>query len=78
MKRWSPDGLYNAKPWIMMTGGTILCVGSMVMSIVIGDWTILRGMGCFAGAGLAIAGGAILQLRQSYRANSKWRRSTHR
>jgi hypothetical protein len=78
MKRWSPNGLYNAKPWLMMGGGAILCVGSMVMSVVIGDWDVLRGMGCFVGAVLVIAGGAILQLRQSYRANSKWRRNMPR
>jgi hypothetical protein len=33
---------------------------------------------CFAGVGLAIAGGAILQLRQDYRARSKWQREHSR
>ena len=62
----------------MMGGGFVLCTGSMVMSVVMGEWTTLRGLGCFVGAALVIAGGAILQLRQTYRANSKWRRSLHR
>ena len=78
MKRWSPDSVYNAKPWVMMGVGAILCTGSMAMSVWLGEWTTLRGLGCFAGAALVIAGGAILQLRQTYRANSKWRRNTQR
>ena len=61
-----------------MAGGAVLCLGSMIMSVDIGDWNVWRGMGCVVGAGLVIAGGAILQLRQSYRANSKWRRSMPR
>jgi protein-S-isoprenylcysteine O-methyltransferase Ste14 len=78
MKHWTPPGYYNAKPWVMMGVGAILCLGSMGMSIKIGDWTVWRGMGCFVGAVLVIAGGAILQLRQTYRANSKWRRNMNR
>jgi protein-S-isoprenylcysteine O-methyltransferase Ste14 len=74
MKRWRSDALYNARPWIMMAVGAILCLGSMGWSIVEGDWAVWRGISCFAGAGLAIAGGAILQLRQQYRARSKWQR----
>ena len=78
MKRWSRDSVYNAKPWVMMGVGLVLLAGSMVMSVVMGEWTTLRGAGCFAGAALVIAGGAILQLRQTYRANSKWRRTLQR
>lgn len=78
MKRWMPQSLYNVKPWAMMAVGAILSLGSMVLSIQDGAWSVLRGLACFAGAGLAIGGGAILQLRQSYRARSKWRRDSSR
>jgi hypothetical protein len=78
MKRWSSDSVYNARPWVMMGAGLVLCAGSMAMSVVMGEWTTLRGLGCFVGAALVIAGGAILQLRQTYRANSKWRRTMQR
>jgi hypothetical protein len=78
MKRWSPDSVYNARPWVMMGAGAALCAGAMAMSVVFGEWTTLRGLGCFAGAALVIWGGAVLQLRQTYRANSKWRRTTQR
>ena len=78
MKRWTPEGLYNAKPWVMMVGGGVLCLGAMFLSLAEGLWTAWRGLSCFVGAGLAIGGGAILQLRQTYRARSKWRRDTPR
>jgi hypothetical protein len=78
MKRWAPPALYNSKPWVMIVGGAILCLGAMFLSIYYGDWTVLRGLSCFAGAGLVIAGGAILQLRQTYRARSKWYRNRPR
>lgn len=75
MKRWLPDSVYNARPWVMMGGGAVLAVGSMVWSMVAGDWGVWRGLACFLGAGLVIGGGAIVQLRQQYRARSKWRRT---
>ena len=75
MKRWIPDGVYNARPWIMMAGGAVLCIGSMAWSMYAGDWGVWRGLLCVVGAGLVIGGGAILQLRQQYRARSKWRRT---
>jgi hypothetical protein len=46
----------------------------MLWSLSAGLWTVWRSFLCFLGAGLAIAGGATLQLRQDYRAKSKWRR----
>jgi hypothetical protein len=46
----------------------------MVWSLSAGLWTVWRGLLCFGGAALAIVGGATLQLRQDYRAQSKWRR----
>ncbi len=45
-------------------------------SLSAGYWTVWRGLLLFAGAALAIVGGATLQLRQDYRARSKWRRET--
>jgi len=45
-----------------------------IWSLSDGSWTVPRSLLCLLGAGLAIAGGATLQLRQDYRANSKWRR----
>ena len=52
----------------------MLTVGMMLWSMSAGLWTVWRSFFCFLGAGLAIAGGATLQLRQDYRAKSKWRR----
>jgi hypothetical protein len=46
----------------------------MLWSLSAGLWTVWRSFLCFLGAALAIAGGATLQLRQDYRAKSKWRR----
>ena len=46
----------------------------MLWSLYAGLWTVWRGLMCLAGAALAIIGGATLQLRQDYRARSKWRR----
>jgi hypothetical protein len=68
MKAWTPQGLYDAKPWVFIVVGGILAV----------LWSVWRGLLCFGGAALAIVGGATLQLRQDYRARSKWRRETRR
>jgi hypothetical protein len=78
MKRWTPQTLYSVKPWFLIVLGAILALGAMFWSLSEGLWTVLRGLCCFAGAGFAIGGGAILQLRQNYRARSKWRREGQR
>jgi hypothetical protein len=78
MKRWTPEALYDAKPWALVVIGGVLSLGTMLWSLWAGLWTGWRGLGCVAGAGLAIGGGVILQLRQDYRARSKWRRETRR
>ena len=75
MKRWTPDAVYNARPWILMAGGAVLCTASMAWSMYAGGWGLWQGLLCFTGAGLIICGGAILQRRQQYRARSKWRRT---
>jgi hypothetical protein len=54
--------------------GVILAIGAMLWSLSAGSWTVWRGLLCLAGAALAIVGGATQQLRQDYRARSKWRR----
>jgi hypothetical protein len=74
MRSWTPQSLYEAKPWVLIGLGAILAVGMMLWSLSAGLWTVWRGLLCFAGAGFAIVGGATLQMRQDYRAKSKWRR----
>ena len=74
MRRWIPKTLYDAKPWVLICIGVVLAVGMMLWSLLAGVWTVWRGLLCFGGAALAIVGGATLQLRQDYRARSKWRR----
>ena len=78
MKAWTPKALYDAKPWVFIIVGGILAVGMMIWSLSAGLWSVWRGLLCFGGAALAIVGGATLQLRQDYRARSKWRRETRR
>ena len=74
MRSWTQRTLYEAKPWVCIGIGVILAVGAMLWSLSAGLWTVWRGLMCFAGAALAIIGGATLQMRQDYRARSKWRR----
>jgi hypothetical protein len=74
MRSWTPRTLYEAKPWVCIGIGVILADGAMLWSLSAGLWTVWRGLTCFAGAPLAIIGGATLQMRQDYRARSKWRR----
>jgi hypothetical protein len=74
MRSWTPQSLYDAKPWAFMVVGAILGVGMMLWSLSAGQWTLWRGLLCLGGVALAIVGGATLQQRQEYRANSKWRR----
>ncbi len=76
MRPWTPQTLYDAKPWILVTIGVVLAVGSVGWSLSAGLWSVWRGVLCFAGAALAIVGGATLQMRQDYRARSKWRRAS--
>jgi hypothetical protein len=68
--------LYDAKPWAFIGIGVILAVGMMLWSLSAGLWTVWRGLLCFVGAALCIVGGATQQLRQDYRARSKWRRGS--
>ena len=74
MSSWTPQTLYDAKPWVFIAMGAILGVGTMLWSLSAGQWTLWRGLLCLGGVALAIVGGATLQQRQEYRANSKWRR----
>lgn len=74
MKPWTPQGIYDAKPWAFICIGAGLALGATIWSLAVGSWTIWRSLACFGGAALAIIGGATLQLRQDYRAQSKLRR----
>jgi hypothetical protein len=74
MRAWTPQTLYDAKPWVLISVGAMLGIGMMLWSLFAGSWTVWRGLLCLGGAGLAIVGGATLQMRQDHRANSKWRR----
>ena len=74
MSSWTPQKLYDAKPWVFIVVGALLGIGMMLWSLWAGLWTVWRGLLCLGGAGLAIVGGATLQMRQDYRAKSKWRR----
>ena len=74
MRSWTPQTLYDAKPWAMIGVGAVLAIGATAWSLAAGYWTVWRGLLMFAGAALAIIGGATLQMRQDYRARSKWRR----
>jgi hypothetical protein len=77
MRSWTPQALYETKPWAFITVGGLLAVGAMLWSWHTGWWSVWRGLACFAGAALTIVGGATLQLRQTYRARSKWRRESN-
>jgi hypothetical protein len=74
MRSWTPQTLYDVKPWAFIVMGAIFGVGTMLWSLSAGQWTLWRGLLCLGGVALAIVGGATLQMRQEYRANSKWRR----
>jgi hypothetical protein len=78
MRPWTPQTLYDAKPWTFVGIGAVLLFGMTFWSLWAGLWTVWRGLFCFAGAALAIVGGATLQMRQDYRAQSKWRREKWR
>jgi hypothetical protein len=74
MRSWTPQTLYDIKPWAFIVVGAILGVGMMLWSLSAGQWALWRVLLCLGGVALAIVGGATLQQRQEYRANSKWRR----
>jgi membrane protein YdbS with pleckstrin-like domain len=74
MKSWTPRAIYESKPWLFVVLGVILAIGSLLWSFIVGNWTWWRSLSCFVGAALAMIGGVTLQLRQDYRARSKWRR----
>jgi hypothetical protein len=76
MRSWTPQTLYESKPWAMIALGSLLAIGMTLWSLAAGYWTVWRGLSMFAGAALAIVGGVTLQMRQEYRARSKWRRGT--
>jgi len=76
MRSWIPQTLYDAKPWAFIATGTVLAIGATLWSLSAGYWTVWRGLSMLVGAAFAIVGGALLQLRQDYRARSKWRRET--
>jgi hypothetical protein len=78
MRSWTPQTLYDAKPWVCIAIGVILAIGSIGWSMSAGLWTVWRGLSCFTGAALAVVGGITLQMRQDYRARSKWRRAGRR
>lgn len=73
MRSWTPQAIYETKPWVFAVFGMLLAVGAVAWSLSAGLWTVWRSLLCFGGATLAIVGGATLQLRQDYRARSKWR-----
>lgn len=74
MHRWLPRSVYEAKPWLLIIIGAALVASMTAWSFSVGDWSVTRSLLTLLGAGLAIGGGAVLQLRQDYRAKSKWRR----
>src|ERR1700730_9014153 len=78
MKAWTPQTLYDAKPWVFIVVGGVLAVGMMIWSLSAGLWSVWRGLLCFGGAALAIVGGATLPLRQDYRGRSAGRRDSRR
>jgi uncharacterized membrane protein YhhN len=78
MGSWTPQTLYDAKPWVFIIVGAALAIGMTAWSLAVGYWTVVRGLSMFAGAALAIVGGITLQMRQDYRARSKWRRESPR
>jgi uncharacterized iron-regulated membrane protein len=62
----------------MIIVGVLLAAGATAWSIVMGFWTVWSCLAMLSGTALAIIGGVVLQMRQDYRARSKWRRETSR
>jgi len=65
VRSWTPQRLYEAKPWVFVCVGVLLAVGMMVWSLIEGLWMLWRSLLCLGGMVLAIV---------DYRARSKWRR----
>lgn len=78
MRIWTPNSLYEAKPWVLIAIGATALIGMTAWSLLDGLWTAWRSLSCVGGAGLAVAGGAMLQLRRDYRSRSKWSRERRR
>jgi hypothetical protein len=78
MRAWTPQTLYDARPWVFVSVGAVLAIGMTLWSMSAGLWTVWRCFLCFAGVVLTTVGGVTLQMRQDYRARSKWRRETRR
>jgi len=78
MKKWTPQKLYDAKPWAFIALGVCTAVGATIWAYAAGEWTGLQGALCLGGAALAILGAAILQTRREYRSRSKWQRERFR
>lgn len=74
MKVWTPQLLYDAKPWVFIGLGAFGCLGTILWAVLSSEWTWIRAALCLGGAALGILGGAILQTRREYRSRSKWRR----
>jgi len=78
VRKWIPKTLYEAKPWVLIVIGCGVLLGATAWSLIDGAWTTWRSLACVAGAAVAVAGGATLQLRLDYRARSKWFREGRR
>jgi hypothetical protein len=73
LKHWWPEHVYRSKPYVALGLGTVLALGSIVVSIVRGYWG-LWALACGTGCAILIYGAIILQLRREYRQRSKWAR----
>ncbi len=51
MRSWTPQTLYDVKPWAFIVLGAILGVGTMLWSLSAGQWTLWRGLLCLGGVG---------------------------
>lgn len=71
MRRWVPAPLYEAKPWILMILGVLLLAGMTAWSMLAGSWTVWRSLSVIGGMVALVVGGALLQLRQEYRATRR-------
>ena len=49
MRSWTPQTLYDAKPWACIVVGSVLGIGMTAWSLVAGYWTVLRGLSLFGG-----------------------------
>ena len=49
---WTPETLYEARPWVFISAGALLGIGATGWSLAVGYWTVWRGLSMFAGAAL--------------------------